>query len=104
MRKAVVLWTGGKDCNLALYKAKMIGYEIVALITFAMSNARFRAHPMTVMKKQSDALGIAHVTLSVSEPYKESYEEAILLIKNQYKVDTIVTGDIAEVHGSSNWI
>lgn len=104
MRRAVVLWTGGKDCNLALYEAKMMGYEIVSLITFAMSNARFRAHPLAVMKKQSDALGIPHATLSLSKPYKESYEEAILQIKNHHQVDTIVTGDIAEVHGNTNWI
>lgn len=104
MRRAVVLWTGGKDCNLALYEAKSMGYEIVSLITFAMDNARFRAHPLSVMKKQSEALGIPHATLSVSEPYKEGYEEVILRLKNHYHIDTIVTGDISEVHGNTNWI
>jgi uncharacterized protein (TIGR00290 family) len=103
-KRAVVSWTGGKDCNLALLQAKSMGYEIVCLITFAMDNARFRAHPLTVMKKQAEALGIPHVVIALCEPYKESYEEAILQIKNLYQIDTIVTGDIAEIHGNTNWM
>lgn len=103
-KRSVVSWTGGKDCNLALLEAKKMGYEIVSLITFAMGNARFRAHPMSVMEKQSKALGIPHAIVAVNEPYQESYEEAILQIKNQYQVDTIVTGDIAEIHGNTNWM
>lgn len=103
-KRAVVSWTGGKDCNLALLEAKKMGYEIVSLITFAMGNARFRAHPISVMEMQSKALGISHAIVAVNEPYKESYEEAIMQIKNQYQVDTIVTGDIAEIHGNTNWM
>lgn len=103
-KRAVVSWTGGKDCNLALLEAKMMGYEIVSLITFAMGNARFRAHPLAVMKKQAEALGVPHAVIAVNEPYKESYEEAIMQIKNQYQIDTIVTGDIAEIHGNTNWM
>jgi len=103
-KRAVVLWTGGKDCNLALYEAQLMGYEIVCLVTFAMGNARFRAHPIAVMEKQAEALGIPHAVISVNEPYKESYEEAILKVKNHYQIDTIFTGDIAEIHGNSNWI
>ncbi len=103
-KRAVVSWTGGKDCNLALLEAKRMGYELVSLITFAMDNARFRAHPLAVMKKQAEALGIPHAVVSLSEPYKESYEEAILQIKNYYGINTIITGDIAEIHGNTNWM
>ncbi|TWF35306.1 uncharacterized protein (TIGR00290 family) [Chitinophaga polysaccharea] len=104
MHKAVVLWTGGKDCNLALYQAKVMGYEIVSLITFAMENARFRAHSIKIIEAQSIALGIPHTIIHLQEPYKEAYEEAIIGIRDQYQIDTIVTGDIAEVHGNTNWI
>jgi diphthamide synthase (EF-2-diphthine--ammonia ligase) len=50
-KKAVALWTCGKDCNLALLEAKRMGYEIISLITFATGNAKFRAHPLAVVKK-----------------------------------------------------
>jgi diphthine-ammonia ligase len=103
-KRAVVLWTGGKDCNLALHEAKMEGYDIVSLISFAMYNARFRAHPLSIMEKQSRALGIPHAIVSLMEPYKDSYEEAILQLKIKYQIDTIITGDIAEIHGNTNWI
>lgn len=102
--RAVVLWTGGKDCNLALHEARKKGYEIISLITFAMGHARFRAHPIHVMKQQAVALGIPHAIIPVSEPYEKSYEDAISAIKTTYAIDTIVTGDIAEVHGTTNWI
>jgi diphthine-ammonia ligase len=103
-KRAVVLWTGGKDCNLALYEAKKRGYEIIALITFAMGDARFLAHPIPVMEQQAKALNVPHVIVPVCEPYKEGYEEAIARIKIMYEIETIVTGDIAEIHGNTNWI
>jgi diphthine-ammonia ligase len=103
-KKAVVLWTGGKDCNLALHEAKKSGYEIIALITFAMGDARFLAHPISVMKLQAKALDLPHIIIPVHEPYKEGYEDAIAELKRTYGIETIVTGDIAEIHGNSNWI
>jgi uncharacterized protein (TIGR00290 family) len=103
-KRAVVLWTGGKDCNLALHEARKAGYEIICLITFAMGDANFRAHPLHFMKQQAHALNIPHVVISVNEPYKESYENAIAEIKKKYAIETIVTGDIAEIHGNTNWI
>lgn len=102
--RAVVLWTGGKDCNLALHEAKKDGYEIIALVTFGWGDAKFLAHPIHVMKQQAKALNIPHVIIPLSEPYKESYEDAIAGIKTTYGIETIVTGDIAEIHGNTNWI
>jgi diphthine-ammonia ligase len=102
--RAVVLWTGGKDCNLALHEARKSGYEILSLVTFAMGTARFLAHPLHFMKKQAQAMDLTHTVIPVQEPYKESYENAIAGIKRKYKIETIITGDIAEVHGNTNWI
>jgi uncharacterized protein (TIGR00290 family) len=103
-KRAAVLWTGGKDCNLALYEAQQAGYQIVALVTFMMGNGKFKAHPIDVMKLQAEALSIPYLTISVAEPYKESYEDAIKKLKEEYDICTLVTGDIAEVHGNGNWI
>lgn len=102
--RAVVLWTGGKDCNLALYEAKLKGYNIVALISFSGKDTVFKAHPVDVMKAQTNALGICHALVEISEPYEEGYEKALLWVKHAYRIETIVTGDIAEIHGHSNWI
>ena len=103
-RHATVLWTGGKDSSLALYEAKLLGYEIVNLVTFVPSQPEFLAHPLHFMKYQADALHLPHYALEVNEPLKESYEKAILSLRERYEIDTLITGDIAEVNGHPNWI
>jgi len=72
-KRAAVLWTGGKDCNLALYEAQQAGYEIVALVTFMMGNGKFKAHPIDVMRLQAEALGIPYITIPVAEPRISEY-------------------------------
>jgi len=114
-KKAAVLWTGGKDSSLALYEARMLGYEIASLVTFVPNQPEFLAHPLNFMKYQAEAIGIPHFTLKVEEPFKSSYENAIFKLKNKYGIDTLITGDIAEmtadlpkanseVKNYSNWV
>ena len=103
-KKATVLWTGGKECSLALYKAKQLGYEIVNLVTFVPSGTKFQAHPIDFMKYQAESLGLPHYTVFIIEPFKESYEKAIHLLRKEHGIDTVITGDIAEVDGYPNWI
>lgn len=102
--KAVVLWSGGKDCNLALLLAKQKGFELTALVTFHSASTEFRAHPKEWMELQSKALGIPHLFLEIKEPFAENYETQLLKLKSQLGINTIVSGDISEVHGNSNWI
>jgi diphthine-ammonia ligase len=102
--KSAVLWTGGKDCNLALHNAKQGGHNIASLVTFMMGDGNFKAHSLDVMKLQAEALGIPHLRIPVDEPYKESYEDAISKLKEEQGIDTLITGDIAEIHGNTNWI
>jgi uncharacterized protein (TIGR00290 family) len=102
--RAAVLWTGGKDSALALYEARLSGFTIVNLVTFIPDGADFLAHPLLIMDAQSQALNLPHRTLTISEPFQENYEKAIASIKTKYEVDTLVTGDIAEVDGFPNWI
>lgn len=103
-KRAIVLWTGGKDSSLALYKAKEAGYEIARLVTFVPSKKEFLAHPLSVIKCQAEALGIPHEAVEIREPFREGYEKAICFLKEKYGIDTLVTGDIAEVEGNPNWI
>ncbi|MBI5602785.1 MAG: diphthine--ammonia ligase [Deltaproteobacteria bacterium] len=102
--KAAVLWTGGKDSALALYEARLSGYAIRNLVTFIPDGADFLAHPISFMKMQAQALEIPHYIVNISEPFQENYEKAIFSIKEGLGVDTLVTGDIAQVDGYPNWI
>ncbi len=102
--KAVVLWTGGKDSVLALYEARLSGYEIVNLVTFIPEGADFLAHPIPFMEAQARALELPHRTMTISEPFKENYEKALSSIKNSFEIDALVTGDISQVDGYPNWI
>lgn len=103
-QKAIVLWSGGKDCNLALHLAKEAGYEITALVTFYSRSTEFRAHPKEWMELQSKSLGITHIMLEIEEPFAANYEIQLQKLKDQLGISTVVSGDISEVHGNSNWI
>jgi diphthine-ammonia ligase len=79
---AAVLWTGGKDSLLALHEA----------------------HPVSLMKLQAEALALPHFLWPVSAPFAESYEAGLRWLKDTLDIGTVITGDIAEVGGSPNWI
>jgi len=103
--RVAVLWTGGKDSALALYRAADKGARIRALVTFAPSaEAEFKAHPLLAMKVQAEQLGIEHRTIAVTEPYREGYIAALARVRDDYSVSGVVTGDIDLVDGMPNWI
>lgn len=104
MNKAIVLWSGGKDCHLALYEALQEGYAIAALITFAPPNADFKTHPIPFMKRQAQALDLPHSVREINEPYAENYELQLMQLKIDLGMDTVISGDIAEVDENANWI
>jgi len=101
---AAVLWSGGKDCSLAHFMAVRAGYEVQYLVTFAPPDARFCAHPISLMHIQAEAMGLYHLIIEVSEPYADSYKNGIQLLSERHGISTLVTGDIAEVDGCPNWI
>ena len=104
MQNAAMLWTGGKDCSLALYEARRDGYEVRCLVTFAPPNPNFLAHPPAFIKLQAQALALPHHILSINEPFDKSYEVALGRLRDEMGIKTVITGDIAEVNGSPNWI
>jgi uncharacterized protein (TIGR00290 family) len=98
-------WTGGKDSSLAFYEAELLGYEINCLVTFAGDQGTFIAHPLDLIVLQAHALGRPHYRIDVREPFDRGYENAISSLKDQYGIDTLVTGDIGEIAGHDpNWI
>jgi uncharacterized protein (TIGR00290 family) len=104
MQSAAMLWTGGKDCSLALYEAGRDGYDVRCLVTFAPLNPNFLAHPPDFIKMQAQALALPHYILSITEPFEKSYETALGKLRDEMGICTVITGDIAEVNGSPNWI
>lgn len=101
---AAVLWTGGKDSVMALHEARRNGCCVRCLVTFAPPEPNFLAHPIAFMKLQAEALALPHFLWPVHEPFAESYETGLRWLKETNGIDTVVTGDIAEVGGSPNWI
>lgn len=99
-----MLWTGGKDSALALHESKRAGCEIALLATFAPPDENFRAHPVSFIKLQAAALGLPHQVIHVEAPFREGYENGIRRLQQEHGIDTLVTGDIAEVGEQPNWI
>ncbi len=103
-RTAAVLWSGGKDCALALREARRGGWSIRCLATFVPPDATFRAHPLDVMRRQAEAMGLEHVCIEIREPFDAAYHAGIERLRAERGVAALVTGDIAEVDGRPNWI
>lgn len=102
-KNAALLWTGGKDSCLALEESLLMGYEVRCLITFTPKDPKFLAHPLEMLKMQSKAVGLPHHLMEIREPHRKGYEERITELK-ALGIDTLITGDIAEVGANPNWI
>lgn len=103
--RVVVLWTGGKDSCLALFRVLEANLHVCALATFVPGpDATFQAHPLEMMQRQALELGLHHELVTVSPPYRPSYEAGLARIKARFQADAVVTGDIDEVAAFPNWI
>ena len=103
MKNAVVLWTGGKDSYLA-YSLSKDKYNIKKLVVFIPRDADFKAHPLHIQQKQALALELPLDTRDVCEPYRRTYVEEILKLKNNDGIEVLITGDIDYIDGYPNWI
>lgn len=101
--RAAALWTGGKDCALALLESRRAGLDISELVTFAPPSPRFLAHPLPFMARQAEALGLPHRVMTVAGDAREGYAAAVAALRRE-GFTTLVTGDIAEVEGRPNWM
>lgn len=101
---ATVLWTGGKDSCLALHEAKKEGYKIAFLTTFIPKDGCFKAHPISLMEVQSEALRLSLKKIVIEPPFRESYCQAIRHLYLNERIKFLITGDIDEVDEFPNWI
>lgn len=104
MSRVIALWSGGKDAMLALCLARELGHQVVALITFAPPNPDFLAHPLPLVRRQAEALGLPHRVVTITAPFEQGYEEALADLQREWDIEGVVTGDIDRVDGSDNWI
>lgn len=104
MSRVIALWSGGKDAMQALCHAREQGHQIVALVTFAPPNPRFLAHPLALVRRQAEALGLPHRLVTIEAPFEQSYEDALARLQREWQIDGVVTGDIDSVGGADNWI
>lgn len=94
--RAAVSWSGGKDCCLALLRARE-QVDVVALITmFGEDGRRSRSHGLTpaVIAAQADRLGLpVHIGRCAWATYTDQYV-ALLAELQQHAVTHVVFGDI----------
>ncbi len=95
--KAVVSWSGGKDCYLALELASERGVEPVALLTMLTETGeRSRSHGLTLtaLERQAEALGLPLVTRAATwEAYGDVFDAALSALAAE-GVEAGVFGDI----------
>jgi diphthine-ammonia ligase len=103
MKLGAALWTGGKDCSLALYEARRSGVQVGELVTLAPPLPVFLAHPIPFLTRQAAAMGVRHRTVEIRPPLEAGYTQAMRMLRAE-GIEVLVTGDIAEVDGHPNWI
>ena len=104
--KLGVLFSGGKDSSLALFKAQE-SHDVVCLISVFSKNKEsymFHVPNIGLTKLQARAIGlplIQKTTKGEKEKELDDLKEAILLAKERYHIEGIVTGAIESVYQST---
>lgn len=98
--KAIVLWSGGKDCALALFEAQR-DWDVVALLTTVIAGYdRISLHGVrtSLLKQQARSLGLALDTVDVSALCSpEEYAAKLGAALARYRaagVRAVIVGDI----------
>jgi len=94
--RAVVSWSGGKDCCLALHRVKD-QFDIVGLITMMTEDSRrSRSHGLRpeLLQKQARLLGIPHFTEDAAwADYDDAFGRLLSRVRAD-KVTHVISGDI----------
>ena len=105
---AVVSWTGGKDCNLALLSAwRNPTLEVIGLVVFVPEGVDFKAHPIRIQELQATALSLPLTKIKIPKgatDYKAAYMKGMRELNVGLGVEVIVTGDMDLVDGMPNWM
>jgi ABC transporter with metal-binding/Fe-S-binding domain ATP-binding protein len=105
--KCAVLFSGGKDSTYAAYLAKKQGYDLTCLISIFSENPEsymFHTPSITKVTKQADVMEIPLIiqkTKGKKEEELKDLEKVIRKVKDEFKIETIVTGAIRSVYQAS---
>lgn len=98
--KAIVCWSGGKDCALALHEVRD-QFEIIALVTTVTSGyERVSMHGVRtdLLERQAKALGYSLETVVVSPACtNDEYERAMRAALDRYRAEGVsvaICGDL----------
>jgi uncharacterized protein (TIGR00290 family) len=101
LKKAAIFWSGGKDSAMALGKVlEQKNYEIKYLITTmneSLQRVSMHGLRISMIEKQSKAIGIPLLTMLLSEGTHEEYEVQLIRIFEKLKnngITNIIYGDI----------
>jgi diphthine-ammonia ligase len=97
MTKVFASWSGGKDCCLALYRAKAAGMDVRYLVnTVTADGKRSCSHGISaaVIKRQAEALGIPIVQRRTTS---ETYEAEFIKLLKDFKRDGIEGGVFGDI-------
>lgn len=97
MSRYAVMWSGGKDSALALWRARQRGLQVDWLVNVydrATERVRFHATPIAAIARQAEAAGVALVSVPTDWPtFDESLRETFdALVKQGCR--GVVFGDI----------
>lgn len=105
--KCAILFSGGKDSTYSAFLAKKEGYELVCLITLHSENKEsymFHTPSIEQTEKQAEVMNIP-LLIEKTEGKKEDelkdLERAIKKAKEEYNIDTLVTGALHSVYQAS---
>lgn len=97
LKKAFCCWSGGKDCSLALYKAKNSGIEVPYLLNMASEDGKHScSHGLGVelLKNQAAAAGLSFIQgKTADKEYEKEFKKTIQELK-AHGVNCGVYGDI----------
>jgi uncharacterized protein (TIGR00290 family) len=95
--RALVSWSGGKDCCLAWWRAQTL-YEIVGLVCMMTEDgARSRSHGLRpeVLKAQADSLGLPLLTAHAAwKDYESEFVRLLTATSREIEATHVVFGDV----------
>jgi uncharacterized protein (TIGR00290 family) len=105
-KKAFCCWSGGKDCSLALYKARKAGVEVRYLLNMVSQEGnRSCSHGLNAALLRNQAAA-ANMTLlqgkTTDKNYETEFKENVLTLKAN-GINSGVFGDI-DLMAHRNWI
>ena len=104
--KVAILFSGGKDSNFALLKAKEY-HDVVCLVSLLSENKEsymFQTVNVSLTKLQAEAMGfplIQKKTKGAKEDELEDLREALIQAKEEYGIEGIVTGALGSIYQAS---